>query len=711
LNNPIANKIRAAHGRKGIFQDKWIYRGKNLNNLDVKNDPNRGMQNTRNLVFNFLKEIFVNNKHQNSELTNSLGVLLQNFNLLDTNIINDLYAAKNASSDGKIINSIKNAALKVKWQLVRTSLEDLHKKGGKDIKESIEVLAQNQNLLNEEIINELYLTSTNNIPLKSVQELFVKCVLNSASKIKKQVVTSFLDENIGKDLPRQIKNAIQVLSRNKDSLNRESINKLYLLCSKDLRKESNKEMLIDYILNEAEQINKVKFARENKALNAKNNAKNFRGIRKGALLGKGGLGAVYELNNDKDYVIKVPHIKNYNQLNRVNREASEEFSKAEKLRGIIEKYIKNYNFAGAQGLENAAAPVLITQAQVGFNKINELVMPKAEGKDGDKFIFGDPEKGKAPIGIYGNKVGYNNFTITSRRAALSIALQKAMILRALNDGGYANIDTKLENIMISEDGKVSMIDLGSVVKQGDRINVYTRFSRAPEVDFGRPAGPEADVFSDAIDRPYVLFGSIANKYLPRGQIHAKLFTSYEHATDRNVQAKKREYLESGFKEPTFPEYFTNAQKMRYMYYHLGFLKIQKETGEIYPPEVLDSLAKLQALSTEPDPEKRISERVVEDVLLNLMASIDQWKEPGIYRIEGEKITPGSMTDEILPKNKSDNKENIQQNNKNRGNLVKNKRQDNDSAVWMICQKINQTIRRIYSKIIKIVGTSWESRGK
>jgi serine/threonine protein kinase len=257
-----------------------------------------------------------------------------------------------------------------------------------------------------------------------------------------------------------------------------------------------------------------------------------------------------------------------------------------------------------------------------------------------------------------------------------------MILRALNDGGYANIDTKLENIMISEDGKVSMIDLGSIVKQGNGINVYTPITKAPEVDFNKPAGPKADVFSDAIDRPYVLFGSIANKYLPRVQKHAELFTRCEGATDNDVKTAKMKYIGSGLQEPTFPEYFTNAQKIRYMYYHFGFLKIQKETGEIYPPEVLDSLAKLQALSTEPDPEKRISERVVEDVLLNLMVSIDQWKESGVYRIEGEKITPGSMTDEILPKNKSVNKENIQQNNKNRGNLVKNKRQDNNSAVWM-----------------------------
>ena len=561
LNDPIANKIRVIRERKEIFQGKRIYRRRNLNSLNVSNNQNLGMQNTRNLVFNFLKETFDNSKHQNSELTNSLGVLLQNKDYLDD-----------------------------------------------------------------------------------------KC-----------------------------------------------INTLYLHCNKDLKKESNKEMLIDCLLNEAKRINKVKFARNNKALNAKDKAENFRGnIRKGALLGKGGLGAVYKLDNNENYVIKVPHAKNYDELLNANKDAEEEFSKAERLRGIIENYIKDYNFAGAQGLENAAAPVLITQAQVGFNKINELVMPKAEGKDGDKFIFGDQEKGKPPIGIYGKKVGYNNFTITSRRAALSIALQKAMILRALNDGGYANIDTKLENIMISEDGKVSMIDLGSIEKQGNGINAYTPITRAPEVDFDKPAGPKADVFSDAIDRPYVLFGSIANKYLDRSQDHAELFTRCEGATDRDVRAIKMKFLIYGFKKPTFPEYFTDAQKMRYMYYHLGFLEIQRETGEMYPPEVLDSLAKLQALSTEPDPEKRISERVVEDVLLNLMVSVDQWGN-GIYRIEGTKITPGSMTDEILPKNKSVNKENIQQNNKNRGNRiqngireirlirndrVENKRQNNDNAARM-----------------------------
>ena len=45
----------------------------------------------------------------------------------------------------------------------------------------------------------------------------------------------------------------------------------------------------------------------------------------------------------------------------INKAAKKEFEKAEKLRGIIENYIKNYDFGGAQGLDNVAAPVHIAQ--------------------------------------------------------------------------------------------------------------------------------------------------------------------------------------------------------------------------------------------------------------------------------------------------------------------------------------------------------------
>lgn len=270
-----------------------------------------------------------------------------------------------------------------------------------------------------------------------------------------------------------------------------------------------------------------------------------------------------------------------------------------------------------------------------------------------------------------------------------MALQKVMILRALNEAGYANIDTKLENIMISEDGKVSMIDIGSIKEHGAKISDgFTPATAVPEIWNGNTqASSQADVFSDAIDRPYILFGGLAGKHIPkfpkmskndinglhevdkeyiamfgraRGSSKDKdievpvswKFMSYEKATEVDVEKEIREYRKAGFQEPIFPQDFTNAQKMRYMYYHLGFLKIQKEIGEVYPPKVIDSLAKLQALATDPDPDERLTCRDVENTLLHLMMSADQWKN-GIYRIDGMDIVPWSMPDKILPKNNTE----------------------------------------------------------
>ena len=367
-----------------------------------------------------------------------------------------------------------------------------------------------------------------------------------------------------------------------------------------------------------------------------------------------------ELEDDEEYETKSRIVKNYNELIKANKQAEEEYEKAEKLREIIMNYINDYIFSGAQALENVAAPVLIKQEQTAYGLINVLIIPKAKGKNGEKLIFGDHKNGELPSGIYGNKLSNIGFTIKSRRKALLIALQKAMALRALNNAGYANIYTKLSNIMISEEGVVSMIDIGSIVKHGDKIHVYTRYTAAPEVDYGKLSGPKSDVFSDAVDRPYILFGSIAEKYIPRlfkkaNNNDKKKFCMkdvvevYENISYFDMESKKNEYISAGFKEPIFPEYFTNAQKMRYMHYHLGFLKIQKEIGEIYPIKVLDTFAKLQAFSTEPNPIIRIDEEIVEIVLLHLSLSIDNW-ENDIYRVEGIKITPGSMIDEILPKN-------------------------------------------------------------
>ena len=63
-------------------------------------------------------------------------------------------------------------------------------------------------------------------------------------------------------------------------------------------------------------------------------------------------------------------------------------------------------------------------------------------------------------------------------------------------------------------------------------------------------------------------------------------------------------------------------------------------------------------STDPDPEKRISSRVVERVLLHLKMTVDQWKD-GQYRIEGmdDDLSKNEqkMVDIILPKNEANKK--------------------------------------------------------
>lgn len=254
------------------------------------------------------------------------------------------------------------------------------------------------------------------------------------------------------------------------------------------------------------------------------------------------------------------------------------------------------------------------------------------------------------IEIYNKKVGKSNyFTITSRYKALFIATQKIMILRALNEAHYSNIDTKLENIMISDDGEVDMIDFGSLVEHGqkDQDLMYTKNTAAPEILARKISGPEADVFSDAVDRPYILFGSIADKYLSRNKCHADFFNKFEDVNNLIVENFIYNFKKNGFENPKFPKYFSNPQKMRYMYYFFGFLKIQKEVGEIYPIEVLKSFSKLQTFCTEPNPKKRIYAKDVEEVLIHLMLTIENWKE-GIFRVKGMIIYPESPADKILP---------------------------------------------------------------
>lgn len=127
------------------------------------------------------------------------------------------------------------------------------------------------------------------------------------------------------------------------------------------------------------------------------------------------------------------------------------------------------------------------------------------------------------------------------KLALSIARQKAMLLRGLHECGYVNIDTKLENIMISkrrdkliidwltkdvESIVVSMIDVGGILRIGqkkdDILFGYTEGTVAPEVLQDKyEANTKSDVFSDAIERPLIIFGGIATIFFK--EIYPELY--------------------------------------------------------------------------------------------------------------------------------------------------------------------------------------------
>lgn len=411
-------------------------------------------------------------------------------------------------------------------------------------------------------------------------------------------------------------------------------------------------------------------------------------------IGEGGFGSIFsiKLKNDKgvneDVVVKVPvgHGKKMDgkEVREINKNILLEQKKADSLRGEIERAINDGDFASAQALNNVVAPVKVFQ--IDKNGLKAVLMRKADGNDGIKAIDdGEIDGYNGVVSLKDEKLNNKKSDscklkkyhfVDDRKVALSVARQKAMLLRGLHECGYVNIDTKLENIMISKNGVVSMIDVGSIVKVGgkdDSAFSYTEETVAPEVlENGYEANAKADVFSDAVDRPFILFGQVADKYFDR-----KSHNNFRNPKRAAAFVKNglKEYKKLGFDLPKFPENFKNAQKARYIYYHLSFKKIQKELLDmlkentktrqglkkaemfeknIYPDEVLHSLALLQTYATEPDPRFRISDRQVEEILLNLEMTSDLWNS-GQFRVKDRHITLYSLVDEILPKNRKKEK--------------------------------------------------------
>ena len=406
-------------------------------------------------------------------------------------------------------------------------------------------------------------------------------------------------------------------------------------------------------------------------------------------IGEGGFGNILDVkvkdnkNVNVNIVAKVPVYYGKkltkDRVAKINKNVLGEQRKANNLRRKIKKAIVNGNLANAQALNNVVVPFKVFQ--VDENGLKALLMRKADGNDGIKAINDGKIEGYSEVISLKEKELNDKKSdscklkkyhfVDDRKVALSVARQKAMLLRGLHECGYVNIDTKLENIMISKNGVVSMIDVGSIVKTDQKNNFsfsYTKETVAPEVlKSGYEANAKADVFSDAVDRPLILFGQVAEKYFDGSNKKLKSIKS----TAYSLQNKLKEYKKLGFDLPKFPENFTDARKMRYMYYHLGFKKIQKELVDtlgknaktrlqskkaemveknIYPDEVLHSLALLQTYATDPDPRFRISDREVEEILLNLEMTSDLWNS-GQFRIKDRYITLYSLVDRILPKNR------------------------------------------------------------
>ena len=489
------------------------------------------------------------------------------------------------------------------------------------------------------------------------------------------------------------------------------------------------------------------------------------------LIGEGSFGSVYDVKmtnhdtnactdkagNEIKYAVKIP--KKTDDLE------SDQFNDIKKSQLLIKEMVsftkKTGICATLQTLE-LMVPIIkkVNVILSSGEKQDAMLMIKVDGKNGYDAIFGD--ESLEPIEGYNVKVYVDDeryYCVVDPNISLWIALQKIFTLRGLHDLGLVYGDVKIKNVMIQkENGEyiVRLIDIGSINQNGRLSGIFSTRTATPEgfigdVDSEKYAwNPKFDVFANAVDLPYIFFGSIAEKYFPEFYTYAEssseetlasfnrikrktqlsekygklkntfaknlstkkkhderiesekshfisskdekifnekedeseeylllsdIFSEYEYADSDDVEETLREYEQDGFEKPNFsspnfPENMTDAQKIRYIHWHLGFLKtnrdIESGTGKngekgkgVYPTEVIHSLSLLQMYSTDPDPEKRISSRVVERVLLHLKMTVDQWKD-GQYRIEGMDDDDLNENEReaaniILPKNKANKK--------------------------------------------------------
>ena len=268
------------------------------------------------------------------------------------------------------------------------------------------------------------------------------------------------------------------------------------------------------------------------------------------LIGEGSFGSVYDVKmtnrdtnvrtdkagNEIKYAVKIPK--------KTNDSKSDPFNDIKKSQLLIKEMVNFTKKTGVcatlQTLE-LMVPIIkkVNVILSSGEKQDAMLMIKVDGKNGYDAIFGD--ESSEPIEGYNVKVyvdGEQYYCVVDPNISLWIALQKIFTLRGLHDLGLVYGDVKIENVMIQKENDeyiVRLIDIGSINQNGRLSGIFSTRTAAPEgfigdVDSEKYAwNPKFDVFANAVDLPYIFFGSIAEEYFPE-------FYTYEESSSEETLA-------------------------------------------------------------------------------------------------------------------------------------------------------------------------------
>jgi len=231
-------KLAGNHYENGkrVTSKNWNGNDKFVDSANIqKRTVNRQKSNimsARAEVFGFLNGT-VNNNSADPELVNAGRILLENYDILNDNCINDLHRGWteyiNNHDNQQLINEFGKYILEVASSVEREkvfSFLERHKNNNnlrKDILENIHALLHDRDLINKEAISSLYSAITSNNDTAITRE-----ITTAASRIKSQIILSFLERHKNNNnLRKDILENIRALLHDRDLIDKEAIGSLY----------------------------------------------------------------------------------------------------------------------------------------------------------------------------------------------------------------------------------------------------------------------------------------------------------------------------------------------------------------------------------------------------------------------------------------------------------------------------------------------------